>query len=69
VVLRANPYGSLTRCLALEGGTLPYAEGLLLAMNAHKLDTTVGCFADDYVKERPAHPQLEFRGGEQVRRN
>jgi integrase len=68
-VLRANPYGSLTRCLALEAGTLPHAEGLLLAMNAHNLDATVACFADDYVNEWPAHPQRGFRGSEQVRRN
>jgi hypothetical protein len=40
---------------ALEVGTLPYAEGLLLAMNAHSLDAMVACFADDYVNEWPAH--------------
>jgi hypothetical protein len=29
----------------------------------------VARFADDYVKEWPAHPQRGFRGSEQVRRN
>jgi hypothetical protein len=33
-----------------EAGTLSYAEGLLLAMNAHNPDAMVACFADDYVK-------------------
>jgi ketosteroid isomerase-like protein len=44
-------------------------EQLLDAINAHDLDAMVGCFADDYVNEWPAHPQRGFRGSAQVRRN
>jgi ketosteroid isomerase-like protein len=41
----------------------------LAATNAHDLDALVGCFADDYENETPAHPARSFRGREQVRRN
>ncbi len=39
------------------------------AINSHKLDTVVGCFAPDYRNETPAHPARSFTGSEQVRRN
>ena len=42
---------------------------LLEATNRHDLDALVGCFADDYVLEMPAHPARGFRGADQVRRN
>ena len=44
-------------------------QRLLAALNAHKLDALVACFADDYVNETPAHPQRGFRGNSQVRTN
>ncbi|MBJ7608091.1 MAG: nuclear transport factor 2 family protein [Candidatus Dormibacteraeota bacterium] len=42
---------------------------LLDATNAHDIDALVGCFAEDYVNETPAHPARSFRGRAQVRRN
>ncbi len=39
------------------------------AINSHDLETVVGCFADDYRNETPAHPSRSFRGRDQVRRN
>ena len=42
---------------------------LLAALNTHDLDGLVGCFADDYVNETPAHPRRGFRGSPQVRTN
>jgi ketosteroid isomerase-like protein len=42
---------------------------LLSAMNAHDLDAFVGCFAEDYQSEQPAHPSRAFRGSDQVRKN
>ncbi|MDQ6747480.1 MAG: nuclear transport factor 2 family protein [Candidatus Dormibacteraeota bacterium] len=39
------------------------------ATNQHDLEALVGCFAEDYVNETPAHPARGFRGREQVRRN
>jgi ketosteroid isomerase-like protein len=44
-------------------------DRLLQATNDHDLDALVGCFADGYVNETPAHPARGFRGGKQVRRN
>jgi ketosteroid isomerase-like protein len=44
-------------------------QRLLTAVNTHKLDDIVACFADDYLNETPAHPQRGFRGRDQVRRN
>jgi ketosteroid isomerase-like protein len=45
------------------------AERLKAAMNAHDIDALVGCFADDYDSEQPAHPDRAFRGRDQVRAN
>jgi hypothetical protein len=39
------------------------------AINSHDLDTIVGCFAETYRNETPAHPIRSFTGSEQVRRN
>jgi ketosteroid isomerase-like protein len=44
-------------------------ERLLAALNAHDLERMVGCFADDYRSEQPAHPARAFVGVEQVRKN
>jgi ketosteroid isomerase-like protein len=44
-------------------------ERLLAALNAHALEQMVGCFADDYRSEQPAHPARAFVGVEQVRKN
>jgi len=54
-----------------RGGLGPavVVERLLAAINAHDLEATVACFADDYRNETPAHPQRGFRGNQQVRRN
>jgi hypothetical protein len=38
---------------ALAAGTLPHAEGLLLAMNAHNLDAMVACFAGGRGEDDP----------------
>ena len=50
-------------------GPAVVVERLLEAVNAHDLEAMVGCFADDYRNETPAHPQRGFRGSGQVRRN
>ena len=39
------------------------------AINRHDLETFVACFAPDYQSEQPAHPNREFTGSEQVRKN
>ena len=48
---------------------LETVERLLAATNAHDIERLVGCFAEDYALEAPAHPERSFRGNEQVRRN
>ncbi len=44
-------------------------DQLLRATNDQDLDALVGCFAEDYENETPAHPARGFRGRDQVRRN
>jgi ketosteroid isomerase-like protein len=44
-------------------------DQLCEATNAHDIDQIVGCFAEDYRNETPAHPARGFTGREQVRRN
>jgi ketosteroid isomerase-like protein len=44
-------------------------ERLVEAVNRHELDALVGCFAEDYRNETPAHPSRGFRGRGQVRQN
>ena len=44
-------------------------DRLSRATNDHDLEALVGCFAEDYENETPAHPRRSFRGNEQVRRN
>jgi ketosteroid isomerase-like protein len=39
------------------------------AINAHDIDTFVNCFAPDFVGEQPVHPERNFTGAEQVRKN
>jgi ketosteroid isomerase-like protein len=46
-----------------------WLSGLIAATNRHDLEALVGCFAEDYVNETPAHPARSFRGRDQVRRN
>jgi ketosteroid isomerase-like protein len=58
--------------MVVEPGTerLPeIVRRLVAALNHHDLDGMVGCFAEDYVNETPAHPRRGFRGAGQVRRN
>ncbi len=42
---------------------------LLAATNGHDLEAVVGCFAEHYHNETPAHPSRGFTGRAQVRRN
>jgi ketosteroid isomerase-like protein len=44
-------------------------QRLAQATNDHDLDAIVGCFAEGYLNETPAHPARGFEGKEQVRRN
>ena len=46
-----------------------FADHLCAATNSHDIDRLVGCFTPDYVNETPVHPERDFRGIEQVRRN
>ncbi len=39
------------------------------AINAHDIDTFVNCFAPDSVGEQPVHPERNFTGAAQVRKN
>jgi ketosteroid isomerase-like protein len=39
------------------------------AINAHDIDAFVNCFTDDLVSEQPVHPERNFTGAEQVRKN
>jgi ketosteroid isomerase-like protein len=52
-----------------ESTAIAILERLIQASNAHDLAGVVGCFADDYALDAPAHPKRSFRGSEQVRRN
>ena len=47
----------------------PVVTRLIEAANTHDLDAMVDCFAPDYVNETPVHPDRNFRGRDQVRRN
>jgi ketosteroid isomerase-like protein len=49
--------------------TRAWLDRLVTATNAHDLEALVGCFAEDYRNETPAHPARGFVGREQVRRN
>jgi ketosteroid isomerase-like protein len=44
-------------------------ERLVEATNRHDLEALVGCFAEDYRNQTPAHPARGFHGAAQVRRN
>ncbi len=44
-------------------------QRLLRAVNNHRLDDLVACFAVGYRNETPVHPRRSFRGRDQVRRN
>ena len=46
-----------------------FADRLCAATNSHDVDRVVGCFAEDYRNETPAHPARGFTGHEQVRRS
>jgi ketosteroid isomerase-like protein len=46
-----------------------FPERLAEAVTAHDLAAVVGCFAEDYRNETPAHPGRGFGGREQVRTN
>ena len=39
------------------------------AINAHDIDAFVNCFTNDFVSEQPVHPERNFIGAEQVRKN
>lgn len=52
-----------------RSGAEAVVERIRLAINRHDLDALTSCFAADYVNETPVHPERDFRGREQVRRN
>ena len=39
------------------------------ALNQHDLEAFVGCFDENYRSEQPIHPNRDFGGKEQVRKN
>jgi len=39
------------------------------ALNRHDLEAFVACLAADYQSTQPAHPERDFRGVDQVRKN
>ena len=47
----------------------PPLDRMVRAIHRHDLETLVGCFAEDYVNDTPAHPTRGFVGRDQVRRN
>lgn len=47
----------------------PVIHTLVEAVNRQDLASLVGCFAEDYVNQTPAHPERGFRGRHQVHRN
>jgi ketosteroid isomerase-like protein len=49
--------------------TLALLEEMRAALDAHDLDTFVGFFHDDYVGERPRHPEAAVSTRSDVRRN
>jgi ketosteroid isomerase-like protein len=54
----------------MNQATMPSVlDRLVRAVNAHDVDALVGCFAAEFVSETPAHPDRNFTGVDQVRRN
>ncbi|GAC1323033.1 MAG: hypothetical protein NVSMB13_02350 [Mycobacteriales bacterium] len=51
------------------GSPAEFVHRLAQAVNEHDLDAVAGCFAADYRNETPAHPERDFTGRDQVRRN
>ena len=47
----------------------PAVARLVEAANAHDLDAMTDSFAPEFVNETPAHPERNFHGRDQVRRN
>lgn len=52
-----------------ENPALELVRRLEAAVNAHDLEAVVACFAAEYRNETPLHPERDFIGREQVRRN
>ena len=52
-----------------ENPVLELVRRLEAAVNAHDLEAVVACFAAEYRNETPLHPERDFIGREQVRRN
>lgn len=48
---------------------LATVERLRAAIDAHDLDALVACFTNGHVSEHPCHPDRNFAGADQVRRN
>jgi limonene-1,2-epoxide hydrolase len=44
-------------------------QRLHTAMNQHDLEAFLGCVAPDYRSEQPVHPDRQFSGRDQVRKN
>jgi ketosteroid isomerase-like protein len=55
--------------LPADGPALSVLERMDRALNAHDIDAFVNLFTPDYRSEKPAHPDREFGGREQVREN
>jgi ketosteroid isomerase-like protein len=53
----------------LGAGPAAMVQRLRQATNDHDLDALAGCFAVDYRNETPAHPERNFVGRDQVRKN
>lgn len=44
-------------------------DRIMQATNAHDVDALTASFADDVDSRQPAHPQRDFQGAAQIRRN
>ena len=55
--------------MSVESDARQVLERLERAMADHDVDALVGCFAEDYRSEQPAHPGRAFEGQQRVRQN
>jgi len=53
----------------MEQGTIHVIKKLHKAMNEHNLDAMLDCVDSGYISEQPFHPERNFSGREQMKKN
>ena len=55
--------------MSTQEETTATIQRLQSALNAHDIEAFVACFDPDYKSDQPAHPDRQFTGREQVKKN